>query len=107
MTVDNEGMLWVALGRAGAVHRYHPDGTRDGIVELPTTNPTSVAFGGSDGGDLYITTSWLDCEERHRGAQPLAGTIFRRRPGVTGRPSPRWAGAAPPPHQDLEPTATA
>jgi sugar lactone lactonase YvrE len=94
MTVDDEGMLWVALGRAGAVHRYRADGTLDGVVELPTTNPTSVAFGGSDGGDLYITTSWFDVEPESRAAQPLAGAIFRCRPGVRGRPSPRY---------DLEP----
>ena len=49
MTVDDEGMLWVALGRAGAVHRYRADGTLDGVVELPATNPTSVAFGGIEG----------------------------------------------------------
>lgn len=92
MTVDDEGMLWVALGRAGAVHRYRADGTLDGVVELPTTNPTSVAFGGNDGGDLYITTSWVDIDADRRAAQPLAGAIFRCRPGVTGRPSPRYAG---------------
>jgi sugar lactone lactonase YvrE len=94
MTVDDEGMLWVALGRAGAIHRYRADGTLDGVVELPTTNPTSVAFGGSDGGDLYITTSWFDLEPESRSVQPLAGAIFRCHPGVTGRPSPRY---------DLEP----
>jgi sugar lactone lactonase YvrE len=92
MTVDDEGMLWVALGRASAVHRYRVDGTLDGVVEIPTTNPTSVAFGGIDGGDLYITTSWFDCEPDSRATQPLAGAIFRCRPGVTGRPSPRYAG---------------
>ena len=42
-----------------------------------------------DGGDLYITTSWVDCEQRD--TQPLAGAIFRCRPGVFGRPSPRYA----------------
>ena len=83
MTVDGKGMLWVALGRAGAVHRYRADGTLDGVVELPTSNPTSVAFGGVDGGDLYITTSWVDSERR--ADEPLAGAIFRR-PGVTGQP---------------------
>jgi sugar lactone lactonase YvrE len=88
-TVDAEGMLWVALGRAGAVHRYRADGTLDGVVELPTSNPTSVAFGGGDGGDLYITTSWVDCERR--ADEPLAGAIFRCRPGVRGEPSPRYA----------------
>ena len=97
MTVDDEGMLWVALGRAGAVHRYRPDGTFDGVVEIPTTNPTSVAFGGIEGRDLYITTSWFDCEADSRAAQPLAGAIFRCRPGVTGRPSPRYEGPVPAP----------
>ena len=97
MTVDGEGMLWVALGRAGAVHRYRADGTLDGVVEVPTTNPTSVAFGGIDGGDLYITTSWSDLEAGSRTAQPLAGVIFRCRPGVIGPPAPRYAGVPPPP----------
>ena len=92
MTVDDEGMLWVALGRAGAVHRYRADGTLDGVIEVPTSNPTSVAFGGTDGGDLYITTSWVDCEPGSRAAQPQAGAIFRCRPGVTGPPHPgTWA----------------
>jgi xylono-1,5-lactonase len=91
MTVDDEGMLWLALGRAGAVHRYRPDGTLDGMIELPATNPTSVAFGGTDRGDLYITTSWFDLEPGSRAAQPLAGVIFRCRAGVTGPPSPRYA----------------
>ena len=79
MTVDDEGMLWVSLGRAGAVHRYRADGTLDGVVELPTSNPTSVAFGGDDGGDLYITTSWDDCERR--ADEPLAGAISVAAPG--------------------------
>lgn len=91
MTVDDEGMLWVALGRASAVYRYRPDGTLDGVVELPVTNPTSLTFGGEDGDDLYITTSWVDVEEDKRAEQPLAGAIFRCRPGVTGPASPRWA----------------
>jgi sugar lactone lactonase YvrE len=101
MTVDDEGMLWVALGRAGAVHRYRPDGTLDGVVELPVTNPTSVAFGGIGGRDLYITTSWFDLETESRTAQPLAGVIFRCRPGVTGPPSPRYAGVPASPERGL------
>ncbi len=97
MTVNDEGMLWVALGRAGAVHRYRADGTLDGVIEVPTTNPTSVAFGGADGGDLYITTSWFDLNSESRTAQPLAGGIFRCRPGVTGPAAPRYTGLPSPP----------
>jgi sugar lactone lactonase YvrE len=90
MTVDDEGMFWVALGRAGAVRRDRPDVTLDGVVELPTSNPTSVAFGGPDGGTLFITTSRVDVEPEKRASQPLAGAILRCRPGVTGPPSPRY-----------------
>lgn len=96
MTVDDDGMLWIALGRAGAVRRYRADGTLDGIVELPTSNPTSVAFGGARGDELYITTSWFDLDAEGRSAQPLAGAVFRCRPGVTGQPSPRCAHVPPP-----------
>jgi sugar lactone lactonase YvrE len=95
MTVDDDGMVWIALGRAGQVRRYRGDGTPDGIVTLPTTNPTSVTFGGDDGGDLYITTSWFDLEPASRADQPLAGAIFRTHPGVTGPPSPRFADVPP------------
>ena len=91
MTVDDDGLLWVALGRAGEVRRYRPDGRLDGVVALPTSNPTSVAFGGADGGDLYITTSWFDLDPHGRASEPLAGAVFRCRPGVAGPPSPRLA----------------
>lgn len=94
MTVDDEGMLWVAIGRASAVYRYRADGTLDGVVELPTTNPTSVAFGGANGDELYITTSWVDCEPESHAADPFDGAIFRCRPGMTGPPSPRWTTAS-------------
>ncbi|MCX4757224.1 SMP-30/gluconolactonase/LRE family protein [Kitasatospora purpeofusca] len=90
MTVDDDGMLWIALGRAGAVHRYRPDGTLDGAITLPTPNPTSVAFGGPDAGDLFITTSWSDLEAPNRSLQPLAGAVLRCRPGTTGRPAARY-----------------
>ncbi len=93
MTVDHEGMLWIALGRAGAVHRYDRAGQLNTVVELPTSNPTSLAFGGADGGDLWITTSWYDLELDDRHHQPLAGAIYRCRPGVTGPASPRYRRA--------------
>jgi sugar lactone lactonase YvrE len=102
MTLDDEGMLWIALGRAGAVHRYRAYGTLEGVIEVPTSNPTSVAFGGVGGVDLYITTSWSDLDAETRESQALAGAIFRCRPGVAGPPSPRYVpSVAPPMRGDL------
>lgn len=89
MTVDAEGFLWIALGRSGAVHRYSPDASLDAVVSLPVSNPTSVAFGGADLDELFITTSWYDLTPEQRIEQPLAGAIFGCRPGVRGVPAPR------------------
>lgn len=92
MTVDDEGGLWVAVGRDSAVHRYLPDGRLDKKIGLPVTNPTSVAFGGEDGSLLYITTSWYDLSQQERARQPLAGSIFVDSPGVNGPPAHRFGG---------------
>ena len=53
MTVDDEGMLWVALGRSGSVRRYGRDSALRDVVEVPTSNPTSVAFGGEGGRPVH------------------------------------------------------
>ncbi|MBA2556928.1 MAG: SMP-30/gluconolactonase/LRE family protein [Chloroflexi bacterium] len=92
MTVDRDGCLWVALWGGWAVRAYRPDGTLARIVRLPVAQVTSCTFGGADFGDLYITTAWdgLGAEERQR--QPLAGGVFRTRPGACGLPPHRYLG---------------
>ncbi len=83
MTVDAQGHLWVALYAGSAVRRYRPDGTLDGVIELPVTNVTACTFAGPDLDQLVITTSREGLPE---GSQPEAGSLFRSRPGVTGLP---------------------
>jgi sugar lactone lactonase YvrE len=92
LTLDADGYLWVALWSGGAVRRYAPDGTLDRIVKVPTTYPTSCAFGGPDLGDLYITTAATALTPEERQREPLAGGLFRCRPGVQGRPAHRFKG---------------
>jgi sugar lactone lactonase YvrE len=89
MTVDAQGHVWVALYAGSAVHRYRPDGVLDGVIELPVTNVTACTFAGADLDDLIITTSRENLPE---GAQPEAGSLFRSRPGVSGRPVIEFAG---------------
>lgn len=91
MTVDAEGGLWVALHGGGAVHRYRPDGQLDRVVRLPVRHVTCCAFAGPDYADLYITSMTYGLEDAIRD-QPLAGALFRCRPGVRGRPPFRFAG---------------
>jgi sugar lactone lactonase YvrE len=91
MTVDAEGALWVALHGSGTIRRYLPDGQVDLVVRVPPTMVTCCAFGGPDLTDLYITTMHLGLSDEGRRAQPLAGALFRCRPGVRGLPPNRFA----------------
>lgn len=83
LTIDADGCIWTAIANAGEVHRYTPDGVLDHVIEVPASKVTACTFGDDDLGTLYITTSQekVDVE-----ADPLAGSLFRVRPGVVGRP---------------------
>ncbi len=89
LTVDTEGGIWVAIWGGSAVHRYTPDGALSEVIELPVTQVTACTFGGADLDELFITTSR---EGLPASEEPAAGSLFRVRPGVTGRPVRRFAG---------------
>jgi sugar lactone lactonase YvrE len=92
LTVDAEGGVWVATWPGHGVHRYLPDGSLDAIVPLPVSNVSSCELGGPDLRDLYITTAWELLSEEEHAAQPLAGSLFRARVEVPGRPRAPFAG---------------
>jgi sugar lactone lactonase YvrE len=83
LTVDAEGGVWLALFGGAAIRRYRPDGALDAHIPLPVTHPTSLAFGGPDLDDLYVTSARRD----NRG-----GALLRLRPGVRGRPATQFGG---------------
>jgi sugar lactone lactonase YvrE len=89
LTVDAEGHVWVALYAGAAVRRYRPDGTLDGVVDLPVSRPTACTFGGDNLTDLFITTSR---ENLPVGAEPEAGALFCCQPGMQGLPVVAFAG---------------
>ena len=92
LTVDAEGGIWLALWGGASLRRYLPDGTLDHVLPVPATYPTTCAFGGTDLGDLYITTATIKMSADERRQQPGAGSIFRHRPGVRGRPAHGFGG---------------
>jgi len=74
------------------VRRYTPEGALDRTIELPASQVTSCAFGGSDLSELYITTASAGLEESLRHQQPHAGDLFVVSPGVKGLPSFSFGG---------------
>ena len=73
---DADGCLWVAEVNRSRVARYTAAGKLDRVVELPTTKPTSVSFGGADNKTLYITTRIDGLDDAQRPAELHAGAVF-------------------------------
>jgi len=105
MTVDREGCFWVAVFGTGQVHRYSPAGALLARVEISAPAVTSCAFGGIDGGDLFITSAAIEipdavlpilgCSKEQVATShttPGAGGVFVCRPGVTGPPATPFGG---------------
>ena len=91
MAVDLDGTLWVAMWDGGCVRRYSSSGELIEIVELPVTRVTSVAFGGSQMDQLFITTARNGLSPKQLHNEPLAGAIFVVEPKVKGQ-SPHLFG---------------
>lgn len=93
MTIDDEGYLWVGHWDGWAVCRWDPaTGQMRQRVPVPVARVTSCAFGGPNLDDLYITTAWTGLTDVQRAEQPLAGGLFRCRPGVRGSAAVPFAG---------------
>lgn len=85
MTIDAEGMLWVAHWGGGCVSRWNPDsGEQIGRIRVPASLVTSCAFGGSDLSELYITTARIGLHEKELRKYPYSGGLFMAKPGVRG-----------------------
>ncbi|WP_227990552.1 SMP-30/gluconolactonase/LRE family protein [Flavisolibacter ginsenosidimutans] len=77
MTIDNEGMLWIAHWNGWQISRWNPHtGRKLGSVSLPVANVTSCTFGGDELNDLYITSARAGLTETELNEQPLAGSVF-------------------------------
>ena len=77
MTIDTEGMLWIALWDGWKVIRYNPyTGEELYEVTLPASKVTSCIFGGDNMNDLYITSAREGLSEYELKEQPLAGCLF-------------------------------
>ena len=93
MTIDAEGMLWIALHDGSAVTRWDPaSGKQLASVEMPCSKVTSCCFGGADLDQLFITTARHQLAPDQLEQQPLAGGLFVAEVGVAGLPAHTFAG---------------
>lgn len=77
MTIDNEGMLWIAHWDGWQVTRWNPfSGRKLYQVQLPAAKITSCTFGGENLDDLYITSARVGLTADELKNQPLAGCLF-------------------------------
>ncbi len=85
MTIDNQGMLWVALWDGFAVACFNPNtGEILHKINIPAPKVTSCAFGGSNLDILYITTARVDMSAAELEKYPLSGSLFYAKIGTLG-----------------------
>ncbi len=87
MTIDAEGMLWIAHWLGSRVTRWNPDsGELLDTVWLPVSRVTSATFGGKDLDTLFITTASKGMTPEENEREPHAGRLFAVKSGVKGLP---------------------
>ena len=93
MTIDAEGMLWIAHWGGGRVCRWHPEsGELLQTIRVPASQTTSCAFGGDNLDVLYITSAALGLSAAQIEREPFAGGLFATQPGSRGVPAFGFAG---------------
>ncbi len=91
MTIDTEGMLWIAGWGAGKVSRWNPEtGEVLSTVEVPAQNITSCTFGGKHFDTLYITTAREGMTDEELEKLPLSGSLFSIQTNAIGLPANRF-----------------
>jgi len=83
MTVDAEGCVWSARWDGSMLVRFSASGKELLRVPFPAKKVSSVIFGGKDYDEVYVTTAGGDHKDTDG---PLAGGLFRLKPGVKGVP---------------------
>jgi sugar lactone lactonase YvrE len=93
MTVDAEGMLWIAHWGGSRVTRWNPEsGKLLDTMPVPAGETTSLCFAGKNLDELYITSARDGLDDKALATQPLAGSLFVVKPGVRGLPTNSYEG---------------
>ena len=91
LTVDSEGFVWSAEWYGSCVKRYDPDGKLERRIVIPAKQVSSLAFGGPDLTEMFITSAAKS--EPMPGMPPaydassgyFGGALFRINGDIRGR----------------------
>lgn len=97
LTVDAEGMLWVAFWGGARVDRLAPDGRLVERITVGAPHTTSCCLGGSDGATLYITGARRGMTAAQLRRYPDAGRLFAVPVQASGPPARPFLGVLPQP----------
>jgi sugar lactone lactonase YvrE len=88
LAVDAEGGVWIAHFASAELARYLPDGSVDRRIAMPHKAVSSVAFGGPDWCDIYVTTAGNHgIESLFTGElPPREASLFHARSDIPGAP---------------------
>ncbi|MCA0984183.1 SMP-30/gluconolactonase/LRE family protein [Halobacillus yeomjeoni] len=85
MTIDEEGMLWIAHWGGAKVSRWDPmNGEKIEEIHVPAVNVTSCVFGGKHRDELFITTARVGTSNEDLEKYPHAGGLFKVKTKVKG-----------------------
>lgn len=88
MTIDQEGMLWIAHWGGACIARWNPlNGTLLERVVVAAPHVTSCTFGGDDLQTLYISTAREGLTDEQLTEFPLSGGVFSYTPKIGGTES--------------------
>lgn len=86
ITIDCEGMLWIALWDGFAVTRWDPrTGQHLATIHVPCPRVTSCCFGGDQLNHLFITTARYELDSSLLSQMPMSGGIFVATVDVPGK----------------------
>lgn len=93
MTIDEEGLLWIAHWGGWKVSCWNPaNGRKHMEINLPCQNVSCCTFGSRKLDTLYITTAREGLDLTEMKNQPEAGSLFAICPGSKGLRSYRFEG---------------
>lgn len=93
MTVDQQGMLWLALWDGAAITRWNPQsGELLETCSFPAKRVTSCVFGGPQRNELYVTSAAIGLDAVDRQRYPYNGALMRLKTSVEGMPTYAFGG---------------